>query len=503
MGEVSDLERRAELRIGAVLKGKYTIDRVLGIGGMAVVYVATHRNQKQFAVKLLHPELSVMGDLRARFLREGYAANSVKHPGAVAVLDDDIAEDGSAFLVMELLDGESVEHMLERGPLALPAVLAIGHQLLDVLASGHAKGIVHRDIKPANLFVLRDGSLKVLDFGIARIRDAATTGGSGHSTGTGMLLGTPAFMAPEQALAKASEIDGQTDVWAVGATLFTLLTGVAVHQGDNPAQLMVQSATVQARPVGTMVPGLPGAIASVIDGALAYDKASRWPTAGAMRDAIEQASIQALGRPPGKEALATLVQPDPSMARTEPPPPGVTPAPARVGLVIATPPPMSAPTARMPGATTARAVSTSNTVPGARRGRAALGAMVGAVAVVILVAGGLAVRGRIGNTQAAAVLVPSAAPDIAAAPPVQSAAAPTAITSFTSLAPPSEPAPTSRPAVAAVTPKSTGTKATAPASMASAPAAAASAPRPKPACDPPYVFDADGNKHFKPECFQH
>jgi serine/threonine-protein kinase len=502
LGEVSDLERRTQLRIGAVLKGKYTIDRILGIGGMAVVYVATHRNQKQFAVKLLHPELSVMGDLRARFLREGYAANSVKHPGAVAVLDDDIAEDGSAFLVMELLEGESVEHMLERGPLALPAVLAIGHQLLDVLAAGHAKGIVHRDIKPANLFVLRDGSLKVLDFGIARIRDAATTGGSGHSTGTGMLLGTPAFMAPEQALAKASEIDGQTDVWAVGATLFTLLTGVAVHQGDNPAQLMVQSATVQARSVGTMVPGLPGPIASVIDGALAYHKASRWPTAGAMRDAIEQASVQALGRPPGKEALATLVQPDVSMARTEPPPPGVTPAPGPGGLVIATPPPMSAPhpTARMPGATTARAVSTSNTVPGARRGRAALGGMVGAAAVVMLVAGGLAMRGRFGNTQAAAVLVPSALPDIAAAPPVQSAPAPTTIASPALT---SEPAPTSRPALAAVTPKSTGTKATAAASTASLPAAAASAPRPKPACDPPYVFDADGNKHFKPECFQH
>src|SRR5271168_5018859 len=95
----------ARARIGRVLRGKYHLDRVLGVGGMAVVYAATHRNQKQFAIKMLHAELSIRDDVRQRFLREGYAANSVKHPGALAVLDEDEAEDGSAFLVMELLDG--------------------------------------------------------------------------------------------------------------------------------------------------------------------------------------------------------------------------------------------------------------------------------------------------------------------------------------------------------------------------------------------------------------
>src|SRR5476649_1527024 len=101
--------RRASLRVGTTLKGKYKIDRVLGIGGMAVVYAATHRNQAEFAVKMLHPELSMHTDGCSRFLREGYAANSVKHSGVVMVVDDDIGEDGAAFLVMELLRGDGVE----------------------------------------------------------------------------------------------------------------------------------------------------------------------------------------------------------------------------------------------------------------------------------------------------------------------------------------------------------------------------------------------------------
>src|SRR5450755_3669237 len=101
----SEILTRAEARLGTVLLGKYRLDRVLGVGGMAVVYKATHRNQAEFAIKMLHPELSFNEDIRTRFLREGYAANSVKHPGSVRVVDDDVAEDGAAFLVMELLDG--------------------------------------------------------------------------------------------------------------------------------------------------------------------------------------------------------------------------------------------------------------------------------------------------------------------------------------------------------------------------------------------------------------
>src|SRR5215831_6057576 len=124
---------------------------------MAVVYAVTHRNNKRFAMKMLHPELSFVEDVRRRFLREGYVANTVEHPGAVAVVDDDVAEDGAAFLVMELLEGSSVEEVWEQNNGKLPAdmVLRLGRQTLDVLVAAHAKGIVHRDLKPANLFLTK------------------------------------------------------------------------------------------------------------------------------------------------------------------------------------------------------------------------------------------------------------------------------------------------------------------------------------------------------------
>ena len=294
---------RASQRVGQVLRGKYRIDRVIGVGGMAAVYAATHRNQKTFAVKVLHRELSFNDDVRNRFLREGYAANSVRHPGAVAVLDDDVAEDGAAFLVMELLDGLSVESLVEQhgGRLTAAYVLGIGHQLLDTLAAAHAQGIVHRDIKPANLFLTREGQVKVLDFGIARVRDAATSGSS--VTGTGVLLGTPAFMAPEQALGKSSEIDAQTDLWTVGATLFNMTTGDTVHQGETGTHLMVLAATTPSRPLASVLPSAPAPLAAIVDRALSFAKAGRWPSAEAMRDALRDASLAMFGRLPLRETL--------------------------------------------------------------------------------------------------------------------------------------------------------------------------------------------------------
>ncbi len=303
----NDLQVRAEKRIGTVLCGKYRIDRVLGVGGMAVVYAATHRNQKRVALKMLHPELAIHEEVRVRFLREGYAANTVDHPGAVAVLDDDTTEDGVAFLVMERLEGEEVDRLWEQRGQHLPvdAVLAIANQLLDVLAAGHAKSIIHRDIKPANLYITTDGTLKVLDFGIARVRDAA---GAGHAaTGTGMMLGTPAYMAPEQALGKSREIDGTTDNWSVGATMFTLLSGQFVHEGETSTELVVKSATQPARSLAVVAPDVDRRVVEIIDRALGFQKSARWPTAIAMRDAVRALYLELFGTKVGKEPLERLV----------------------------------------------------------------------------------------------------------------------------------------------------------------------------------------------------
>jgi serine/threonine-protein kinase len=202
MSSLNDfVTERAATRVGAVLRGKWKLERIIGVGGMATVYAATHRNQSRVAIKVLHPEVSLDADVTARFLREGYVANVIDHFGTVKVLDDDVTEDGAPFLVMELLEGETVDARWERKLQRLPIseVLAIGDQILDVLAAAHDKGVVHRDLKPENLFLTRNGELRVLDFGIARLREVSSE--TSTQTRAEALLGTPAFMAPERRVA--------------------------------------------------------------------------------------------------------------------------------------------------------------------------------------------------------------------------------------------------------------------------------------------------------------
>jgi serine/threonine protein kinase len=279
---------QARARVGVVLKDKWRLDSLIGVGGMAAVYSATHRNKNRVAVKMLHAQFSGQETVRTRFLREGYLANTVEHAGAVKVLDDDVADDGAAFLVMELLEGETIEARWSRkGQRLEPSeVLAIGDKLLDVLAAAHDKGVVHRDIKPENLFLTREGTLKVLDFGIARIFEGSL---DPKGTRQGYIMGTPAFMAPEQARARWDEVDGRTDVWAAGATMFTLLTGRHVHDGRTGNEQLIKAATTPPALIATFEPGLPAPVADLIDKALAFDMAERWSDARAMRQALRKA----------------------------------------------------------------------------------------------------------------------------------------------------------------------------------------------------------------------
>jgi serine/threonine-protein kinase len=263
---------------------------------------------------MLHPELSVRESLRKRFLREGHAANSVKHPGVVAVVDEDVADDGAAFLVMELLDGTNLEAFAQQsgGRLPVPLACSVLEQLLDVIAAAHASGIVHRDLKPSNLFVAPDGTLRVLDFGIARVRDGLAN--EKDRTATGVLLGTPAYMAPEQARAKSSDIDARTDLWAAAATFFTLVSGQTVHKGETSAEIMIAAATSFPRSVRT-VASVPEAIARVIDRALSFDRASRFASAVEMREELRLACVEAFGALPSRSHLVADV-PAISSART-------------------------------------------------------------------------------------------------------------------------------------------------------------------------------------------
>ncbi|WP_437807705.1 protein kinase domain-containing protein [Sorangium sp. So ce1078] len=295
---------RPEALVGQVLRGKWRLERLLGFGGMAMVYAGTHRNGMRGAVKILRRELSEDQEARSRFLREGYVANRVDHPGIVRVLDDDVTDEGSVFLVMELLEGETVEARRAREPtgaLGVSEVLGIADDLLDVLAVAHERGIVHRDLKPDNLFLTRQGQLKVLDFGIARLRELSSP--TNASTRAGTLMGTPQFMPPEQARGQWDKVDPRTDLWAVGSTMFQLLSGRYVHEAETLPLLLLAAMTQPAPPVGSVVPALPPPIAAVMDVALAFEPDRRWPNARAMQRALRQARGGAAFDPaPGSHA---------------------------------------------------------------------------------------------------------------------------------------------------------------------------------------------------------
>jgi eukaryotic-like serine/threonine-protein kinase len=332
---------RVRARLGTVLSGKYRLDRVLGIGGMATVFAATHlRNANRVAVKVLHRELSVDAGLRARFLREGKAGNSVEHAGTVRVLDDDVEPDGTVFLVMELLVGETLERRWERSGrrLGVAEVVAIATDVLDVLTAAHAKGIVHRDLKPENLFVTRDKGLRVLDFGVARLRESSPT-----KTKSGAVFGTPAFMPPEQALGRTKDVDALSDVWAVGATAFTLLSGRYVHSGETAEEMLVQAATQPAPRLLDVEASVPATVATVIDRALAFDRRDRWQSAAdmsvALRAALDNATAETDGTAWDDEKDRTRVAAPPAM--TLRPGPATLPSSSGSTVLLPTLPPAS------------------------------------------------------------------------------------------------------------------------------------------------------------------
>jgi serine/threonine-protein kinase len=287
-------------RIGTVVGRKYRLDRLLGIGGMAAVFEASHRNGSRVALKVLHAELARLPELRARFLREGKVANRIQHTGVARIIDDDDDGQNTVYLVIELLDGETLDARRERcgGRLPLAEVLAHGDRVLDVLSAAHEQGIVHRDIKPENLFLTSHGELKVLDFGIARMLD-----GTG-ATRSGQLLGTPAFMAPEQANGRIREIDARTDIWAVGAVLFLLITGSPVHEAATDAEQLIFAATQPARAIETVAPWLGREVATAINRALAFYRDSRWPDARSMQATLRRSMATTHGDSSGSGTVA-------------------------------------------------------------------------------------------------------------------------------------------------------------------------------------------------------
>ena len=291
LDDTDDDATEAAQRIGRTLRDKWHLDALIDVGGMAAVYAATHRNGMRGAVKILHRHRSLETDIAARFRREGYIANKVAHPNAVHVLDDDVDDDGSVFLVMELLEGSTLRERAAAhgGTLTAEEVLLAVDPLLDALAAAHDVGIIHRDVKPDNLFITKEGQIKVLDFGIARISEPH---GPGHAeTVSGLPMGSPAFMSPEQARGRWDLVDAQSDVWSVGATMFTLLTGQDVHTAETVPELLAAIFTRPARSLATILPGAHPALVEVVDRALQLHLADRWADARAMQVAVREAYV--------------------------------------------------------------------------------------------------------------------------------------------------------------------------------------------------------------------
>ncbi|HEX8794826.1 MAG TPA: serine/threonine-protein kinase [Polyangiaceae bacterium] len=307
---------KPEARVGQVLNGKWQIDRLLDTGGMGAVYVATHRNGRRAAIKILHARFARDPEVRKRFLREGYVANKMGHPGAVAILDDDIAEDGSPYLVMELLDGESLSAWLHRigGRIPISEVLAIAGQVLEVLQIAHAAGIVHRDIKPANIFVTKGGYAKLLDFGLARVRDGSI---SLIPTAQGIVMGTAGYMSPEQARGKTDLVDARADIFSLGAVMFRALTGRRIHEKSTAFDTTMAGMTERAPSLASVMPEARPRLVAAVDRALTFEREGRWQTARDMFEALREAyaedkrarsssTVQAVPSPSSVEVPITI-----------------------------------------------------------------------------------------------------------------------------------------------------------------------------------------------------
>ena len=249
------MQSPAEKLVGAVLNRRFRLVKLLGEGGMGAVYEADCAEGKR-AIKVLHEEFNKIEEVRRRFFAEAEATQNVRHPNIVSALESAVAEDGSPYLVMELLQGESLGDRLDGAQvLSVAEAWPVMSQVLSALSVAHGARIVHRDLKPDNVFLSKDAQgntfVRLLDFGIAKIMDAA--GGMGSKTKTGALIGTAGYMSPEQ-IKSAKTVDHRTDLWAMGTMLFQMLTGQLPFRGDDDFTRLTAVIVGQPTPIETIAP---------------------------------------------------------------------------------------------------------------------------------------------------------------------------------------------------------------------------------------------------------
>ena len=373
--------------VGKSIDGRYVLTGHLATGGMGAVFRAQHVHlRKDVAVKVLRPELSGSPDLVERFRREAEIASALEHDNIVKVSDFGRSEDGYLYLVMELLTGESLFERLRREGFMPPEeAVPILWQICSALEAAHARGVVHRDLKPENVFLARTTSgrevTKLLDFGIAKIADPD----AGHATQAGIVVGTPEYLAPEQAMGTA--VDGRADIYAVGLIAWRMLAGRHPFKAEDARGLLMMQATRPVPPLTDPRPDLavwPGLLAAVAK-ACAKDPLDRQQTAGAFRDELAAALGPAFMMPPGATpapagATPTARSPAPRSVGT----PAIAPSATTTGELRYPPPGTPAPGAAAPAPVDAPSDrAPADGPPAASRGPRALLLALGAVGLVV------------------------------------------------------------------------------------------------------------------------
>ncbi|HSY90741.1 MAG TPA: protein kinase [Candidatus Binatus sp.] len=291
------LQNTHEFQPGMIIRNKYQILDRIGVGGMGVVYRGRHLTFNEVcAIKIVSDAIAGDANFLQRFQTEAVVTRKLRHPNAVRVDDFDYTEDGRPFIVMELVEGKNIGEILHaEGPFRVPRALRIASQIASALGVAHKLGVVHRDIKPANILLATDEHgqevAKVLDFGIAKLREVAGEAQPGM-TMTGMVVGTPLYMSPEQFMGKkaAGEIDGRTDIYSLGVVLYQMVTAQLPFDGDTPYSLMMQHMQGTVRPPHELAPDLhiPESLSQVILKAIDKSRELRFQTAEEFIAALDE-----------------------------------------------------------------------------------------------------------------------------------------------------------------------------------------------------------------------
>ena len=266
-----------ELAEGLVAGERFRLERRIGVGGMGEVWEATHLvTRKPVALKFLSPSRANDARSHARILREARAAAKVRHENVATIHDVGQLESGLPFLVMDLLEGETLAARLAReGRLGVAALAPLAIQVVDAVAAAHAAGVIHRDLKPDNVFLVADGGVKVLDFGIAKLARAEEAAAAQPLTTTGEVVGTSHYMAPEQLFAE-SDVDARADVWSLGVTLYEALAGVVPTGGESVGQVLKAITTDDViTPLRKVAPDVPPELARCVTRMLSRDRRAR------------------------------------------------------------------------------------------------------------------------------------------------------------------------------------------------------------------------------------